>query len=75
MVELIDIINVGLFAAALRMATPIAFASLGGIFSERAGIVNIGLEGMMLTGAFTGVMVSYFSGNPCLLYTSDAADE
>jgi len=66
MVELIDIINVGLFAAALRMATPIAFASLGGIFSERVGIVNIGLEGMMLTGAFTGVMVSYFSGNPWL---------
>lgn len=66
MVELLDVINVGLFAAALRMATPIAFASLGGIFSERAGIINIGLEGMMLTSAFTGVMVSYFSGNPWL---------
>ncbi len=66
MVELIDVINIGLFAAALRMATPIALTSLGGIFSERAGIINIGLEGMMLTGAFTGVMVSYFSGNPWL---------
>jgi simple sugar transport system permease protein len=66
MVELIDIINVGLFAATLRMATPIAYGALGGIFSERAGIVNIGLEGMMLTGAFTGVTVSYFIGNPWL---------
>lgn len=66
MVELLDVINVGLFAAALRMTTPIAFASLGGIFSERVGIINIGLEGMMLTSAFTGVAASYFSGNPWL---------
>ena len=66
MVELLDVITVGLFAAALRMATPIAFASLGGIFSERVGIINIGLEGMMLTSAFTGVATTYFSGNPWL---------
>jgi len=66
MVELIDVINVGLFAATLRMATPIAYGALGGIFSERVGIVNIGLEGMMLTGAFTGVTVSFFSGSPWL---------
>jgi len=66
MVEVIEIINVGLFAAALRMATPVAFAALGGIFSERVGIVNIALEGMMLTGAFTGVAVCFFSGNAWL---------
>ncbi|HKZ94177.1 MAG TPA: ABC transporter permease [Candidatus Bathyarchaeia archaeon] len=66
MVELIDLINVGLFAATLRMATPIAYGALGGIFSERAGVVNIGLEGMMLTGAFTGVAVSHFLGSPWL---------
>ena len=66
MVNLLGVINVGLFAAALRMATPIVYASLGGIFSERVGIINIGLEGMMLTSAFTGVTVSYYTRNPWL---------
>ena len=64
MVTLFDIVNVGLFAATLRMASPLIFASLGGIFSERAGIINIALEGMMLTGAFSGVFVTYVVGNP-----------
>ncbi len=64
MVTIFDIVNVGLFAAAVRMATPLIFASLGGIFSERAGVINIALEGMMLTGAFSGVFVTYITGNP-----------
>ncbi len=66
MVDLLSVINVGLFAAALRMATPIVYASLGGIFSERVGVINIGLEGMMLTSAFSGVAVSYYTLNPWL---------
>jgi ABC-type uncharacterized transport system permease subunit len=66
MVSFFDIVNVGLFAATLRMATPLIFASLGGIFSERAGIINIALEGMMLTGAFSAVFATYSSGNPWL---------
>lgn len=54
---------VTLLAAGVRTGTVILFATIGEIFSERAGILNLGVEGMMLMGAMTGYGVAHLTGN------------
>jgi ABC-type uncharacterized transport system permease subunit len=53
-----------LIFSTIRLATPLIFAALGGLFSERAGVINIALEGLMLAGAFTAAVVTYELNNP-----------
>ena len=64
--EKLKIINdVGIIIGiSLMYAAPLMFTSLGGVMSENAGVVNIGLEGMMTIGAFVGAAVAYFTRDP-----------
>ena len=58
------IITLSLFAATLRMTTPILFATLGGIFSSHTGIFHVGLEGLLDIAAFFAVVGSVKTGSP-----------
>ena len=57
---------VALIALTLVKATPLIYAALGGVLSERSGVINIGLEGILIAGAFTAVAVSGATGSPVL---------
>lgn len=59
-----NIFNIALLASMVRLATPLILAALGGLYSERSGIINIALEGLMLAGAFTAATVTYYSRSP-----------
>lgn len=52
-----------LWAAAIRIASPLIFATLGELLCERAGVLNLGIEGIMTAGAFTGWLTVYLGGN------------
>jgi simple sugar transport system permease protein len=52
---------VGLIAATLRVATPLVYAAVGEVFTERAGILNLGIEGTMFLGAFVGFTAAYLA--------------
>lgn len=53
-----------LISSGIRLATPLTLAAIGGLFSERSGIVNIALEGLMLFGAFAAATATLYSGSP-----------
>src|SRR5206468_5810445 len=61
-----EILTFALLFSAIRLATPLIFAALGGLFSERSGVINIALEGLMLAGAFTAAVATYQLHNPYL---------
>lgn len=58
-----EIFFVGLLASAFRLGTPILIAALGETVSQRSGVLNVGIEGIMLVGAFTGVWGAFASGS------------
>ena len=59
-----ELFTLSLIWSTVRLSTPLILAALGGLFSERSGVINIALEGMMLGGAFTAASVTYATGNP-----------
>ena len=61
-----ELLTLSLIFSAIRLSTPLIFAALGGMFSERSGIINIALEGLMLAGAFTAAVTTYELSNPYL---------
>jgi general nucleoside transport system permease protein len=58
-----EIFDIGLVGSTIRLTSPILLAALGGLFTDRAGMFNISLEGQMLVGAFFGVAGLYWTGS------------
>ncbi len=62
--DLFSFFSLALLTATLRSAAPLIFAAMGGLLSERSGVTNIALEGLMLIGAFAAATGTYYSDNP-----------
>ena len=58
-----NVFDFTLIYATIRASTPILFAALAAVITQQADIINIGTEGIMLTGAFTAVCISFFTGS------------
>lgn len=68
MIEIVPSLEIliNLLESTLRLSMPIAFAALGGMFSERSGVFNIGLEGLILVGAFGAALGTFHTGSPVI---------
>lgn len=59
-----QLFTMSLVFSTIRLATPLVWASIGGLYSERSGVINVALEGLMLAGAFTAAAVTFYAGDP-----------
>jgi simple sugar transport system permease protein len=59
-----SILTLSLVFSTIRLATPLVWAAIGGLYSERSGVINIALEGLMLAGAFTAAAMTFYTHSP-----------
>jgi len=59
-----EMLSLALIFSTIRMATPLVWAAIGGLYSERSGVINVALEGLMLAGAFTAAAATFYAGSP-----------
>ena len=59
-----QILTLSLVFSTIRLATPLVWAAIGGLYSERSGVINVALEGLMLAGAFTAAAVTFYAQSP-----------
>src|SRR2546429_7172866 len=59
-----QILTLAMVFSTIRLATPLVLAALGGLYSERSGVINIALEGLLLAGAFTAASVTFYAHSP-----------